>query len=72
VNIEANPRLDFAGPDHPGYAVFGRIVEGMNVIDKITAVETRTNPDPELHGEKSQPISPPVLKKARRCSQQKP
>ena len=44
VNIEANPRLDYTGPDHLGYAVFGRIVEGMNVVDKIKAVETRANP----------------------------
>ena len=68
VNIEANPRLDYTDPDHPGYAVFGRIVEGMNVINKIKAVETRANPDPELKGEKSQPINPPVVKKARRIA----
>ena len=66
VNIEANPRLDYAGPDHPGYAVFGRIVEGLDLITKIKAVDTRTNPDPELKGEQSQPIIPPVVKTARR------
>jgi cyclophilin family peptidyl-prolyl cis-trans isomerase len=72
VNIEANPKLDYTGPDHRGYAVFGRIVEGTNVVDKIKAVETQTNPDPELKGEKSQPINPPVLEKARRIPPQKP
>jgi peptidyl-prolyl cis-trans isomerase A (cyclophilin A) len=72
VNIEDNPKLDFAGPDHPGYAVFGRIVEGMDVVDKIKAVETRTNPDPELKGEKSQPANPPAVKKTRRIAPQKP
>lgn len=68
VNIEANHKLDYAGPDHPGYAVFGRIVEGMDVVDRIKAVETATNPDPELKGEKSQPIVPPVVKTARRIA----
>jgi cyclophilin family peptidyl-prolyl cis-trans isomerase len=72
VNIEANPALDYAGPDHPGYAVFGRIVEGMNVVDKIKAVETRTNTDPELKGEKSQPTNAPAVKKARRITANKP
>jgi len=72
VNIEANPKLDYTGPDYLGYAVFGRIVEGMEVVDKIKAVETRTNPAPELHGEKSQPISPPVVKKTRRVAPKKP
>ena len=68
VNIEANPKLDYTGPEHLGYAVFGRVVEGMNVIDQIKVVETRTNPDPELKGEKSQPSNPPAVKKARRLA----
>jgi cyclophilin family peptidyl-prolyl cis-trans isomerase len=72
VNIEANANLDYAGPGHPGYAVFGRIVEGMAVVDKIKAVQTRTNPDPELKGETSQPTNPPAVKKARRITTNKP
>jgi len=72
VNIEANPKLDYTAPDHLGYAVFGRIVEGMDVVDKIKAVETRTNPDPELKGEKSQPTNPPVVKKTRRIAAKRP
>lgn len=66
VNIEANPRLDYTGPDHAGYCVFGQIVEGLDVMDHIAVIETRTNPDPELKGEKSQPIHPPVVRTARR------
>ena len=72
VNIEANPRLDYTGPDHPGYAVFGRIVEGMDVVNRIKAVETRTNPEPELKGEKSLPVNPPMVKTARRVTPPKP
>ncbi len=68
VNIQANPKLDYAGPDHLGYCVFGHIVSGMDVVDRIAMIETRTNPDPELKGEKSQPINAPIVTKARRLN----
>lgn len=68
VNVEDNPRLDYTGPDHVGYAVFGHIVEGWDVVKKISALEVRTNPDPDLKGEKSQPLHPPVVKRARRVT----
>lgn len=66
VNIEANPKLNYTGPDHWGYAVFGRVVDGMEIVDRISRLETRTNPDPELKGEKSQPVRPVVVKRAKR------
>lgn len=71
-NVEDNPRLDYTGPDHVGYAVFGHIVEGWDVVKKIAAVEVRTNPDPELKGEKSEPLHPPVVVKARRVQLKSP
>ena len=37
INVVDNPRLDTAGG---GYAVFGKVVEGMDVVDKIRALET--------------------------------
>ncbi len=43
INVVDNPRLDFSGTDSPytrGYAVFGRVLTGMDVIDRIRAVET--------------------------------
>jgi len=66
VNIQDNPKLNYTGPDHWGYCVFGRIIEGMDVVDRIAQVETRTNPDPVLKGEKSQPIDAPVVVRMRR------
>jgi cyclophilin family peptidyl-prolyl cis-trans isomerase len=39
VNLLDNPELD-AGPDLPGYAVFGRVIDGMDVVDQIAAVPT--------------------------------
>ncbi len=34
INLQANPALD-ATDRHPGYTVFGKVVEGMEVIEKI-------------------------------------
>lgn len=41
INVADNVRLD-GDPENPatGYAVFGQVVEGMDVVDKIRAVET--------------------------------
>jgi peptidyl-prolyl cis-trans isomerase A (cyclophilin A) len=40
INVVDNPRLDHPSPDGHGYAVFGRVVEGMEVVDKIRAAAT--------------------------------
>lgn len=34
INVVDNARLD-GGPRSPGYAVFGKVVDGMDVVDKI-------------------------------------
>lgn len=39
VNLKDNDFLDHKG-GNPGYAVFARVTEGMDVIDKIAAVKT--------------------------------
>ena len=40
INLGDNLRLDAANsPDGNGYAVFGRVVEGMDVVDRIKTVE---------------------------------
>ena len=43
VNVADNTFLDQANsPDNVGYCVFGKVIEGMDVVDKIKAVETTT------------------------------
>ncbi len=37
INLRDNHRLDF-GIDGAGYAVFGRVVEGMEIVDRIAMV----------------------------------
>ena len=38
INVVDNANLDY--PNHGGYAVFGKVVEGMDVVDKIRNVRT--------------------------------
>ncbi|MFL9877587.1 peptidylprolyl isomerase [Herbaspirillum rhizosphaerae] len=40
INVKSNSFLDFPGQDGWGYCVFGKVVEGMDVVDKIKAVKT--------------------------------
>lgn len=40
VNLVDNPALDYQSADKPGYAVFGTVVKGMDVVDAIAAVPT--------------------------------
>jgi peptidyl-prolyl cis-trans isomerase A (cyclophilin A) len=59
VNVRDNHRLDF-GIGGAGYAVFGEVVEGMEVVDKMVAVATTTR-----GGMQDVPITPIYLKTAR-------
>lgn len=38
INVENNESLNY--PSHGGYAVFGKVVEGMDVVEKIRVFET--------------------------------
>ena len=46
INVNDNTFLDHVSnsPHEYGYAVFGRVVEGMNIVDKIRYVETTDSP----------------------------
>jgi peptidyl-prolyl cis-trans isomerase A (cyclophilin A) len=41
INVVNNAMLDRPSPDGAGYAVFGKVVEGMDVADKIVNVKTQ-------------------------------
>ncbi len=59
VNLVDNPALDPL-PSRWGYAVFGRVVEGMDVVDKIAYMRTETV---ENFGE-NVPVERPVVRRA--------
>jgi peptidyl-prolyl cis-trans isomerase A (cyclophilin A) len=59
INVRDNHRLDF-GIGGAGYAVFGEVVEGMDVVDKIVSVPTTTKGDYA-----NVPITPIYIKTAR-------
>ena len=40
INHIDNDFLNYADERNPGYAVFGKVIEGMNVVDEIAVVET--------------------------------
>jgi peptidyl-prolyl cis-trans isomerase B (cyclophilin B) len=40
INVGDNGFLDYPGQDGWGYCVFGKVTEGMDVVDKIKGVKT--------------------------------
>ena len=40
INVVDNTFLDYKNAANPGYAVFGKVVQGMDVVDKIVAEPT--------------------------------
>jgi len=57
INHKNNDFLNYAGPGKPGYAVFGKVTEGMDVVDAIATVKTtRKGPYSDV------PVEPVVIK----------
>ncbi|VVE00034.1 Peptidyl-prolyl cis-trans isomerase cyp18 [Pandoraea soli] len=40
INVKDNASLDYPNPDGYGYAVFGKVVSGMDTVEKIKGVAT--------------------------------
>lgn len=41
INTVDNPSLDYQGPDKFGYCVFGKVIAGMDVVEKIERAPTK-------------------------------
>jgi peptidyl-prolyl cis-trans isomerase A (cyclophilin A) len=60
INVVDNANLDYPSFDGHGYAVFGKVVAGMDVVDKIRAVPT-TSSGPH----QNVPAQPVLIRSAR-------
>jgi cyclophilin family peptidyl-prolyl cis-trans isomerase len=65
INVVDNLDLD-ARLDHPGYATFGEVLEGMDVVDAIKDVPTHT-----VSGQRDVPRSDVIIESIRRVEAKK-
>jgi FKBP-type peptidyl-prolyl cis-trans isomerase len=63
INVVDNARLDQAQNDGAAYAVFGKVVEGMDVVDKIRDTPLQTHP--KYQGGEVVPKETVLIKSAR-------
>jgi len=66
INVKDNPSLDKPG-DGAAYAVFARVVDGMDVVDKIRKVETASR-----QGHRDVPVKPVMIEKVVRLADTSP
>ena len=62
INVVNNASLDRPQPDGAAYAVFGKVTEGMDVVDAIRKVRTHT-----VGGHANVPVEPIVIQTVRRA-----
>jgi len=62
VNVQDNPNLNFKAKTMSGYGytAFGKVVQGMEVVDRIKKVKTKTVKDM-----KDVPVTPVLIKEAK-------
>jgi len=63
INVVNNPRLSMPISGAAGYAVFGKVVKGMDIVDEIRNVETTTK-----RGMRDWPVEDITIEKVRRLT----
>jgi cyclophilin family peptidyl-prolyl cis-trans isomerase len=66
INVVDNQRLDHVNQERYGYAVFGEVIEGMDVVDKIRDVPTGTK-----DGYENVPVESVMIKSIRSVKSKK-
>ena len=66
INHKDNPSLDYPQPDGAGYAVFGKVTKGIEVVDKIAQVPTGNR---GMH--QNVPLEPVVIQSVKIISDKK-
>jgi peptidyl-prolyl cis-trans isomerase A (cyclophilin A) len=59
INVGENAALDYPGRDGSGYAVFGKVISGQAVVDKIRGVVVD-----DMQGQQNVPVVPIVIQSA--------
>ncbi|MEA3276100.1 MAG: peptidylprolyl isomerase, partial [Pseudomonadota bacterium] len=59
INVSDNGFLDHPGQDGWGYCVFGRVTDGMDVVNKIKGLPTGSK-----HGHQDVPVEDVLIEKA--------
>jgi peptidyl-prolyl cis-trans isomerase A (cyclophilin A) len=59
INVAENSGLDYPGKDGFGYTVFGKVIAGQEVVDKIKGVLVD-----DVRGQQNVPVIPIVIKSA--------
>ena len=59
INVKHNDFLNYTGDMNPGYAVFGKVIEGKDTVDKIKKVPTGN-----MGPFQNVPTTPVVIEKA--------
>jgi peptidyl-prolyl cis-trans isomerase A (cyclophilin A) len=59
INVVDNPGLDYPNMNGSGYTVFGKVVKGQEVVDKIKGVLVD-----DVRGMENVPVTPVVIKSA--------
>jgi peptidyl-prolyl cis-trans isomerase A (cyclophilin A)/peptidyl-prolyl cis-trans isomerase B (cyclophilin B) len=59
INVADNAPLDYPGRDGFGYTVFGKVVKGQEVVDKIKGVVVD-----DVKGQQNVPVEPIVIQSA--------
>lgn len=71
INLEDNPKLDYPGEDGWGYCAFARVIEGLDIVQRIQGVKTQDDPA-KVDQYPSSPVEPPVIKRAYRVGGKPP
>jgi cyclophilin family peptidyl-prolyl cis-trans isomerase len=67
INTKDNAFLDSGRDRSGGYTVFGKVIDGMDVVDKIRMVKTTTKPAPDgREPYKDVPVESVVINSAKR------
>lgn len=61
INLKDNPSLDRQDDARPGYAVFGRVIAGMDVVDSVGGVLTSTQQAPDGAFLYDVPVTPVIV-----------